>query len=396
MSHLHTPSVPDELYSRGMELGLLPRAQDLQSDKTLMWLGRGGPLLYRHAGALLATGELTGGQRTTLEDAGLAYARYASSHPLQGAQAYARIVPLLPPERRAAVRAEARAALDQAGSFLARTRPEGSSRMQLYRDCCTLLLFRELWQMLAPEEYPVWLRQQSERLLRPSLWWAPPQLYRENLAHIHLLGDDAPRALVLALDGVLQVSDPSVDTDVEWGMGGAFVYSAADVEKAAREAGGVALGLLAPILPPELHPRAVDLAAVLGIAPPADLGAQQADPLAARGLAWYHTVPDPLASGGPAWYQSAPALPAPWLTVTERAAAFAVLDSAVRSAQVAALVAAVPPLAEAFDTAKGNPKIIERWTRLTREDLPVAAPYLDEGQTRSLLALWGLPADGGM
>ncbi len=394
MRHLYTPSVPDELYARGMELGLLPRAQAPRPDNSLVRRGDGGPLLYTHAGALLAAGALTPGQRAALEDAGLAYARYASSHPLQGARAYARIVPLLPPERRATVYAEARTALDRAGAFLAGTRPEGSSRMQLYRDHCTPLLFRELWQTLAPEEYPAWLRRHSERLLRPSFWWAPPQLYRENLAHIHLLGGDAPRALALALDGVLQVPDPSVDTDVEWGMGGAFVYSAADVEEAGRAAGAVALGLIAPLLPPELRPRAAELAAALDIAPPADLGAQQADPLAARGLAWYHAAPDPLAAHGPAWYQSAPALPAPWLTVAERAAAFAAMDNAARAAQVAALVAAAPPLAEAFlhKEAKGHPEkgLSERWTRLTREDLPVAAPYLDAGQASALLVLWGL------
>ncbi|GAB4188985.1 MAG: hypothetical protein OHK0022_01120 [Roseiflexaceae bacterium] len=42
MPHLSTPSVPAALYIRGMEQGLLPRAQELQTNDILVRLGRGG------------------------------------------------------------------------------------------------------------------------------------------------------------------------------------------------------------------------------------------------------------------------------------------------------------------------------------------------------------------
>jgi hypothetical protein len=373
MTHFRAHTAPASLYVRGIELGLLPL------DRALTCHSSPGPLMYTHALALLAAAELTAEQRALLEDSRLAYARYASTHPLQGAEAYAHIVPLLSPGRQAAARSEAGPVLAQAGTFLWRTRPEGGSWMALYRDQCTPLPYRKLWQVLAPEQYPAWLRQHCDRMLRPLFWWTPPVLYRENLAQLHLLGGDMPRGLALALEGLTNVCDGFVTADREFGMGGAYAFSEDDVAEADREAARVALSAIAPILPPELHQRTVAIAAELGSAPPTDLGAQLADPLAASGLAWYCAMPEQ---------------PVPWLTVAERAQALAGVGAATRSAHVAALVEAAFPLADAFrlDSTKGHPNkpLTEQWARFAHEDLPVAAPYLDQAQTRALLALWGL------
>lgn len=378
MTYFRMQHTPSALYIRGIQLGLLPRVQALQPDKLLVGLGR-GPLMYLHAMALLAAADLSPAQRTTIEESQLEYAQYASSHPLIGAQAYARLIPLLAPERQSAVRTAARPVLERADLLLVRSQPEGGSHLSLYRDQWTPLPYRELWRVITPETYPAWQQQHCSRMLKPNFWWTVPQLYRENLAQLHLLGDDAPRVLALALEGVAQASDGWVTTDREFGMGGSFAFTEADVAEADRQAGIRELRSIAPILPPELHPRAVALALELGSEPPDDLGAQLADPLAAQGLAWYHAFPEQ---------------PIPWLTVAEREPLMANLDAATRATHVATLVEAIFPLADAFNldatNGHGNKRLTSQWSRLLQEDLPVAAPYLSEQQTSRLLALWGL------
>jgi hypothetical protein len=321
---------------------------------------------------LLAAAELTPSQRDTIEQAELAYARrVARGNSLQGAEILARLVPYLSPRRQHVAHRAAGPVLAEAERLIMWRAPMHT----------TPLRYRKLWRVLAPEEYPAWLARHCARLLDRSLWSGSPALFRENLAHVHLLHqDDARRAAETALEAVTMLSDDFITEDREFGLGGAS-YTAGQVAAAARAAQAEALRAIAPILAPELHDRAHEQAAARGIAQLAGLGAQLADATMMRGTLWYHMLPDD---------------PIPWLTVSERQPAFAALQAPERAQLVATFVDAA--VREAMVFLEDLPRrgvtgdtVARRWGQLVDEDLPIAARYLDAKQTLRLLALWQLP-----
>lgn len=368
-------STPAPLYRRGLELGLLPRRlPDLAPYALPRFYYEDGPTLYRHGIALLAAADLTLEQRDAVERGELAHAQRVSGHPLQGAEAYAELVPVLSPQRQNAAREAAQPVLKQVERYVS-----GRDWSAPYG---RLLRYRDFWRVLAPRHYADWLRQQLDTLLRFNAWSGTPAEYRESLAHLHLLeGDEARRGLALALEGASFVSDGEISEDREWAFAGGRIYSDAMVRAAERAAQIEALAAVAPFLPSELHARARALAVERDYTLGDVLGSRSSAPMAMHSAPWYYEVPGE---------------PLPWLTPAERQPAFAALDDAERAALIDTFVDGYVRLGQEFLSdlprrgVSGDP-VAARFRRFVDDDVPVAAPYLTAEQLSRVLALYRLP-----
>jgi len=368
-------STPRPLYLRALELDLVPRViPDLAAYALPSFSARAGPPLHRHAIALLAAAELTPAQRDAIERGDLAYAQRSSSHPLQGATAYADLVPYLTAERQATARQEAQPVLERLASYIRGRAWEAPYGL--------LLRYRDVWRVLAPDLYPAWLQHQLGTLLTVGAWCTTPEQHREHLAHLHLLTvEEQGRALSLALECVQAVGDAEVTDDREWAFAGGRIFSDADVANASRAAQIEVLSALAPLLPPPLHARARTLAEERGISLDDVLGSRWTDPLAIAAAPWYYALPKPAV---------------PWLTPYERQPIFAALDDATRARLLDDFVASYVELGTEFLSnlprrAVTGDVVAARFRQLVDEDTPVAAPLLTAEQLLPLHALYQLP-----
>lgn len=375
MERFPPQSTPAPLYVRALELDLVPRRiPDLAPYALPAFYYEDRPTLYVHRTALLAAADLTPVQREQIERGALAYARWVTSNPEQGVNAFSDLVPVLSPEHQAAARAEAQPVLI------------AFARLVHGRDWeapwGTLLRYRDRWRVLSPDTYGDWLQEQCAALLRFRAWNSTPGPYREHLAHLHLLtGEDYERAITMALESIRAVDDPEVNENTEWGFAGGRIYNDDDVDAATRAAQIAVLTAIAPLLPPSLHARARELAEErghdLGDLPGSALG----DVPRMRGTLWYHAQPD---------------IPVPWLTPHERRPAFHALDPTDRATMIAQFADDYVHLIEEYLSnrarrAVANDPVAAHYRRLVADDLPVAARFLDAEQVRRLLAYYAAP-----
>lgn len=336
--------LPAPLLARGLTLGMIDR------ETVRRLLEQAGPEQMRQRvawlGAVLGAGNLETEERDRLEIQALRLAEEVLTRDQRsGLETMAEFVPQLGVERQARAKAVVRPMLES-------QRQPGDHR---------------LWRVLAPDDYPAWLRSIVALYGRR---WSGLTLnsFLERLSILPDL-DDAERRSVLesALASVGSVQDPSVTLDAEEGIGGIPKYTPEQVEKAQTAAQTAAVRVLGPLLPPDLRERAL----AQGLEPRASLRWTPVELLRARwgSFRWVRHQLDEVSRL--AWIASELSL----------------ADRALLSQKLAARLAELIPLA-----AHGVAAARDALRPLIDIALPPLAPALSPAQTETLLAHYGFAA----
>lgn len=296
--------------------------------------------------AVLGAGKLESQERERLEVQGLRLVEEILAREQRlGLEALAELVPHLGAERQERVKAFVRPMLES-------QRQLGNHR---------------LWRVLAPDDYPAWLRS---IVAIDGRRWSGLTLsgFLERLSVLpDLEGADRRRFLEIALESVGSVNNPSVTLDAEEGIGGIPKYTPQQVDNAQTAAQTAAFRVLGPLLPPDLRERAL----AQGLEPRASLRWTPAELLRAR---W----------GSFRWvrYQLDEVSRLAWI-----ANGLSLADRALLTEKLVARLSELAPLA-----AHGVAAARDALRPLIDIALPPLSPALSPAQTHMLLAHYGLAA----